>query len=448
MLAQIRTLEGPAGFHWRCGEVALLLLEAPGDKQGLQQASQKLHRLSRRQRHHPWVALLEARIAELEGNHDQAIVCYQRALEQGEVRPRTVYRLVQLLNDQGRFLETEQTLHRIEELRPLEAELAKLGADAALDTLNLPRALELAQRAVAANSRDYRDLLWLARILHLARQDDQAEAALRRAWQLAGHTPDTWIALIAQLIWSGKRSQAEALVDQAPKKLPGDLAALVVGRGRELLGELEPAEAAYRQALKTRPHDFILLMGLADFFLRADQPAQAVPMLRRLLEPAADAPAAMVVRARRQLAAALGRDGNVRNYQEALALLDSNARGGVSAPADIRARALVLGSQPGQQEQALALFEKSLRRHSPTPEEKFGLALLCEAVGDHLRAWEILQELLVTYPENPQFVARLGQVLVHLGELREARKCLQRLQKLEPTSPRYLALQKALNQKL
>ncbi len=401
--------------------------------------------------------LLRARFRQKHQELEAAAQDLQQALTLAPKEAEALLATTELAEARGQLKVARTCVERGLQLHPQNVLLYK--AEAALATPNLPRALELARQAVAADSRDYRDLLWLARILHLARQDDQAEEALRRALQLAGHTPDTWIALVAQLAWTGKRSQAEALLEEARQKLPSDRAPLAVARGQELLGQLDLAEATYRQALKARPDDFILLMNVADFCRRSEQPAQAVPFLRRLLEPATGAPAEFVFRARRLLALVLGSDGDPHHYQEALALLDRNVQGRGEEPADLRARALVLGSQPGQQVQALAIFEKSLQRPlspslpggrggegAPAPEEEFGLALLCEAAGDHLRAREILQGLLVTQPENPQLLARLGQLLVQQGELAQAQEYLQRLQKLEPATPRSRALQKALDQ--
>src|SRR5207253_6248320 len=89
--------------------------------------------------------LLEARIAEIEGNPEQAIAAYQRALELGDVQPRIIQRLVTLLAEHGNFAAADHALRRLEGEGALPKELSRLGAQIALANRDYARAVNLAE---------------------------------------------------------------------------------------------------------------------------------------------------------------------------------------------------------------------------------------------------------------------------------------------------------------
>ena len=438
-LVELRKLEGEPGTLGAFASAALLIHEARGHEQSLAEARKILEQLARRKKDWARVPLLQARIEELAGRPDQAIVRYQQAVELGERQPRHVGRLLRLLADFRRFLDAEQVLHKIEEHLPLAPELMRLSAEIALGNQNPKDALRRAPRAVRADSRDYRDFLWLGRVYHAAGADQPALDVLRKAADLAAHAPDPWIALAEQLTRMGRREAALTVVQEAAAKVNVRVALFTKARCYEAMGLLDKAEAAYQEALAKQPDDFILLAHAADFFRATDQAAKAEPYLTTLLKPSSAAPFEYVLRARRHLALIRAARGEAA---AALQLVDENLRSRKDQPTDVRAKALVQAAQPSLRRQAIRVFEETSQRLPLSADEQYQLALLFDADGDQPRARDQVLTLLTAQPENPQFLVLTIRLLLKGEENDEAAKYLRKLEMLEPDSPRVRELKK------
>src|SRR5262249_51889470 len=152
----------------------------------------------------------------------------------------------------------------------------------------------------------------------------EAEKELRRAVALGDQHPEPWVALVFFLTGAGQK--AAAATEEARQKLPPDRAPLALAHCYEAIGKPEQADEQFQAALKARPDDVVVLRGVASSPLRRGQLALAVPHLRKILALKADPPPAEKAWARRQLALALAAGGQFAQFQEALALLDENAR--------------------------------------------------------------------------------------------------------------------------
>src|SRR5207248_2427465 len=82
-------------------------------------------------------------------------------------------------------------------------------------------ALALAERAVAADSKDYRDHLWLGTVYWTAGQVDRAEPALVRARDLAPTAPEAWVTLVQFLVRPGHRARAGTEADPPRARAAG-----------------------------------------------------------------------------------------------------------------------------------------------------------------------------------------------------------------------------------
>lgn len=439
LIDELRTLEGDRGTHWRHAMAALLVTEFPGDAKKLGVARMLLVEALGMKRDWGRLYQLQGRIDELEGRIDEALTHYQTAFDLGERSLRLVYRLVQLLQQRGNFTAAEAILRKLEEQIVLPAELARLGAEAALANSNFARALTLAAQAVPADSRDYRDFLWLGRIQQAAGQAHKAETYLRQAVALAGHTPDTWIGLVDNLARRGEIAAANTAMDEARKKIAPQREAFTLARCFDVLGDLDQASAYYRKALAARPDDFILLAAAADFFLRADRPLEAEPLLRKLLATEIAAPAELVVKARRQLALILAASTDAARHQQAVELLTLNQKLRGPNLADARAFALVEGFATANKVEAVRKFKETLGSRPATAEETFQLARLC-ASFDPLQAHDLLAGLVTNHPDNPQYLAHYLRTF-EAGDP-EAIPYFRRLEKREPRSPRTAELRK------
>jgi tetratricopeptide (TPR) repeat protein len=187
------------------------------------------------------------------------------------------------------------------------------------------------------------------------------------------------------------------------------------------------------------PEDGLALQRAASFFVRLDRPAEAVPLLRRLLEPGTAVPDANRAWARRQLALALADGGDERRLAEALALVQADPEAG-------RVRDFVAAARPADRAEALRRLEASLASPPPTAEERFRLAKLYEAAGAADNAREASLEALTQDMHNPTYLAHHVELLLRAGRADEARPWLVRLEKLEPDSARVKSLRKAAEQ--
>src|SRR5206468_2523475 len=119
---------------------------------------------------------------------------YLRAIELGDRSPDVIRRVAQLLYDQRRFAEADDIIKKLPDQMAMPVEFQRLVSKVSLQVQDYERALKLAQQAVAAGSKDYRDHIWLAQVLWVMGQRAQAEPALRRAVELADDVADTWVA--------------------------------------------------------------------------------------------------------------------------------------------------------------------------------------------------------------------------------------------------------------
>jgi tetratricopeptide (TPR) repeat protein len=438
LVAQVRRLEGEEGTWWRYGEAARLVLRAQrGDRSGLQAAGALLDEAARRRPEWSRLPLVRAYLAELAGEPGKALVEYRKAFDLGERQPGMVQRLVRLLAERSRDAEADEVLRRLQRQADLTGGLARLAAEVAVRLHNAERAVEMARRAVSAAGRDYRDQVWLGQVLALAGRTDEAENALRRAVQWAGDLPDAWAALVVHLDRAGRPAEAAEALEAMRKKLPPDQVELALAVCHEALGHAAEAERHYREALRQRPDDGMAIQRAASFCVHFDRPAQAVPLLRRLLDPAVAVPDGNRLWARRQLALALAFDGDEANYREAEELVRSDPAGG-------RVRDFVEAARPQTRPDALLRLEASFKNLPPTADELFLLVRVYEAANDAEKARQTMLDVLALDLHNPEYLAHHAGSLLRRGKKDEARPWVLRLEKLEPDSPRVKAFREAL----
>ena len=471
VVADLRRIEGDGGVRWRCGEVMRLLAAIGRTPRAAHQAEVAAARrlLAEADRLQPgWgrVAFLAARLDEADGRPDSALDKYLRAFDQGERPEEMIERLAQLLCERQRFIEADRIVRTYQQqaapaapegaahVPVLSSSLARLGCAAALHLRDHSRAVELARLAVPENARDYRDHLWLARVLTEAGRDTEAGKVLERLTENSGAIADTWVALLRHLVRAGQWEDVRDVLPRARRRLTAGIEPQWVGLARcyEVAAQTEQAERAYRRALKDAPGDSLVLRDLAYFYLFHDRPGEALPPLRALI----GSPSALVEHvawARRMLAtlpfqiAALSPiTGESRAVSEemGLKLLESNRRGPSKSVADQRAQALVLAADPRRAPEALRLFGETLSRQALTPDEQFWLAQLADLGGDSSRADGLMLSLLAGHGHNARYLAGQVRRLLARGDRAGARRWLRHLQKVEPDTPRSRALRDTL----
>jgi predicted Zn-dependent protease len=447
LIRELRQTEGEDGPFWRYGEAARLALRArSGDRSGLATARRLWGELNKRSGGSAQLALLAADLDELEGQPGRAVENYQLAVELGERRPEIVRTLTVLLVERRRFAEADRALRRLEEQGPLGRELARRGADLAVRLNDPERAAELARRAVPGETRDYRDQVWLGRVLAAVGRPREAEAVLRRRTETNPAQAEPWVALAEVLARDGQWARAEEVAKEVHKCVDPERRPLALARLYEAADRCDLAERQYHDAAASRPDDFLLLRQAAAFHLRMDQPGRAEPYLRRLLDPRTGAPEEDAAWARRRLALALAGDEGAPRRGEALALLEQNLARRQNSLADVRARVLVVASWPNQRREGLRQFQASLNDLPAGPDDLLVAARLYEADGDGIKAREHRVSLLALDGRNPQYLAHQIRGLLRADERGEAAVYLARLEQVQPRAERTRELGKLLRQ--
>jgi tetratricopeptide (TPR) repeat protein len=317
-LAGMREIEGPDGVlsHY-CEACRLVRRARQGDTGLLGEAQAHLDAVKARRLDWSRATLCQAQIDQLGQKPELALANYLRAFALGARDVAAVRELVRLLYERGRYVEADQVLQQLPEEVTLREDLRRLAAQVYLVQRDFTRAVQLARKAVPADSKDYGELLWLGQILGASRSKD-AEPVLRRAVALAPTVPDAWVALIQYLTRAGDLDKAVATLTEARGKLPAAQATLPLAQCYEAVGRTEEARAVYRAALDARPEDLATVLSAASFFIRVGPVAEARSLVRKIIDKKATAPTEKA-RALRLQALLAGEDA--QSKREALVLL-------------------------------------------------------------------------------------------------------------------------------
>ncbi len=407
-------------------------------------------------------ALAGAEIDDLAKAPDAAITGYLQAIDLGERNPAVFRRTVALLTARGRFPEADLLMQKLLQWEQgTVAEDLLRASGTSLRVGDLGRALDLARRSAQAGPDDYRNHLWLGQVLAALAQRSSDEAqraeagkAFRRATELGGEVPETWLGLIQYLTSTGKKADAEAAVRDERRHLPADLAPLALAQSYELLGERDKAAEHYDAALKIKPDDLPTLSRATDFDLAGGRVKEAESRLRRVVESAGprSSETATSAWARRTLAVLMAAEGDPQRSLKALEILGgpggqaSGLAEGEIPIEDLRARAQVLAMQPGRESRrrAIATMERILDRGAPRGEDLFLLAKLYQADGDWPKARERMRTLLAQEGKNPTYLAYFILALLRRGDPDEARIWLARVEEIDPKSPQTVELRARL----
>jgi tetratricopeptide (TPR) repeat protein len=452
-LVGIRRLEGEGGPLGRYNEARRLIWSAArGNKEQLASARKELDAVAKRRPGWARVPLALGQIDDLEGNEDRAIQNYLEAIGLGERQLEVVRRTVELLYKRRRYAEAELVIQQLPEQSPLFGNLQRLAAEVFLQNGNYARALDLAGTAVSADSKDFRDHVWLGQILWVAAQraevqtsrrkaaEKRAEQALRRAVELAANAPEARVALVQYLVRTGRVEDAKAAVRAAEAELPRGQAPLALAQCYAVLGLPKKAKEQFRAALAARPDDLSVLRAGIDFYLRTNDLKEAEVYLRKII-PLLDAKdRSAATRSRSVLAVVLVARNDHRRSREALALvgLSDKKQDAPAGSADLeRARAAVLAARPTrrEQQQAIDILESLGTRQPLSAEDQYLLVQLYERLGQTQKARSRML-LLLRSENNPRYLAHHIHGLLDQGRLTEAETWLVDLEKLQPQALR------------
>jgi tetratricopeptide (TPR) repeat protein len=299
VLPDIRRLETEWGPWQRYANAVCLVLR--GDAASRTEARRVLADLVQHGAKWSRALLLEARLDELDGDLARALSSRLKAIERGELRPELVLRVSRELANEGRYTEADEFLLRLQQHATLGHDFLRHAAEIAMYAGNAERALTLARQAVSPEANDYREHIWLGKLLAEIGRTYEAEQNLRHATDLAPHAPDAWTALVRILARAKQTEAAEMAMADAARRLPKESVTLTLAECDEALRRWDQAERKYRQAVLNQPDDFVVLRRAAEYYLRREQMRNAEPLLRRMIDPAVYVPEADLGWARRQL---------------------------------------------------------------------------------------------------------------------------------------------------
>ena len=401
----VRKAEGEGGIWWRYCDAACLVGQAEqGDLSGLARAAVHLELVAQRQPRLARVPLLQARIDEKQQDSLRAIEHYQKAIDLGDTRPEIIGRFAGHLVLQGRDAEAEQALLRLPKGYPMTDTIAQTAATLALRKGQKDRAIELARQAVPSETTDYRLYLWLGKFLAAAGQSADAEAAFRRATELGGEIPETWITLVEYLVLEKKPAEAEAAIEAAKRSLPPALLPSTLADCYDRVGRREAAGAEYLAALEKSPEDIKLLNDLVAFYMKSEEPLKAEPLLRRIINREIPATDEQIIEARRTLVLLNLMAGGLRRKSQALELVEANLKISGNAITDQRLKAIILKDQPNRSREAIRVLEEMSREQELSKGEKFLLAGLYLKEKDWHNTQKRILSLLAVEPDNPQYL--------------------------------------------
>lgn len=411
------------------------------DKKALIEAKQKLREAGMERPAWHEIPRLEAEIALLENKPDDAITLLRKSADLGPLSPVHVGQLVQLLFARGRYEEARDVINRLGRVQT-SLFLKRIEAEINLRLGDFPQALAKAAEAVQ-NSTQAGDFLWYGELLARTRKFDEALTQFRKAVELDPKIPQGWIALVAVLMETNQKEEAQRIIRQAQASLPEDEVPLTLAQCYHLVGDLSRAEQYYLTALQQTPENLEVLRAVARFYMLTGQSEEAKRYLAQVLTLAGRDPEkhrTELIEARRWLARVLAAEGDWRQVRQALALLDRNTQGGQLPLEDLRLKAAILASRPDRQSrlQAIELLEQIRKEHQETfsPQEFFTLAQLYEQTNQWITAQGLMRDLVLKNPKEVQFLAAYIQMMLkHETPINAVEFSLNKLVQLAPEVP-------------
>ncbi len=442
------------GSYWLYGRAVLLFLGAKGKDRNeaapaLKEALELLAKAREARKDWSRIPLVEAGVYDQQGRPDMAMKCYLEAMDMGERNPNAIRRMIQLLFQTRQYAEAVRRIELLEKERSeLSPELIRALAEGELQLGDSSGALEKARKAVAADSKDFQQHLWLGQILGIlgnqakAKENAKeakdlfadAENSLRRAAELEPKLPVVWVSLVRFLVAVGEDEKAKAEISNAEKNIPAKDALMALAQCYEVVKQADAALEKYEAALAASPKDVSVAMTVADFYRRTGKLLQADALLHKILDGKIEANESELVVARRLLAQICAARGDYKNLQQAQELIEKNLASIYASPFDRRFYATLKASDPQVVERvkAMEMWKKLVEDQLATPDDALSLAKMYLAAGNWSEASALLRNLVTTYDKDPRFLVIYLDALLQHEETSNVEAYFDRLEKLAP----------------
>jgi tetratricopeptide (TPR) repeat protein len=447
---KLRENEGPEGSSWRFFQARRLLTQAKNIKDRQFAEAEKLtDELQTLRPSWPPVYLLQGIIAKRQDKQEEAITALETAIRLGERRLRTYEQLVELLYSKQRFTEAEEYLAQLQERVPSSANLSATEISLANQAGQLDRALAVARRGVESRPKDPMAHIWLGQVLTSMNKKEEAEQSIRTAIQLAPSDARGYNALFNLQLHGHQTESAIQTLKDLEKNVTmsdGDRA-FVLAQGYEQIIRavkgsdvnasqyVKLASEEYEKAQQLNPNNVPVLEHRA-FFLIAQSPEEAEPILRHILELSPES-----IKSKRMLATLLASRNGEKGWQESQRLLQGVD--GQSSDVDQRLQATLLIQRGGTENLAKAtqILEQLTSDSKPTvPTDRLLLAKVLENQGKTDLARLQYQTLASREDADPSHIIQFVDFLLRTGSSAEATSWLEQLQHKLPNDLRVLSL--------
>jgi tetratricopeptide (TPR) repeat protein len=402
------------------------------DRNSLREARSLLLQVkSARPEWYEWPRVM-AEIDLLENKLDDCITNLQATLELGyPQRVLAVRQLVQLLRMRGRNEDAKLT---IDKYGSLGGDMWRQEVAVHIDTGDPNKALSIVEASLPKDSTNAADHLFHGQILLAAGKKSEAEAAFRRAVELAPESPEAWLTLISFLASNDKVEHAKKTVEEAQIKLPEDIRAMTLARGYAAVGDLDRAEQFFEAAVKAAPDNSTATRLAAEFYLNTNRLDRARKLIDNILAQSKSETvnAQDLEWAKRTAAKIKSLSGDHKAFLEAVEMLSSkNNRMSLD---NLMALIDLLSNrpEPAYNRQAVQLINSLPQIRPLTQGEQMLLANLYERLGNWRDARE--QMLAVLGRENPGAgaYATYIQMLLRRGMTTDVTPWLEKLIQIAP----------------
>jgi tetratricopeptide (TPR) repeat protein len=431
--------------------------------------------------------------AELElaaGNAQSALQDLAKAQEAGRPNPRAVALHIRLLADIGENARAAELLERIPK-PSRQALLGNLYTEILFRTNKVDEAIQEARAAAEADPENPQKRLWYGQLLARSTQlpnvteakrksaAADAIAALRQAVKLEPELPDAWYTMISLNAQQKDVAAAQQALRDAQLYLSGDNLQLFLAKSYEALGRPFDAETMYRAVYEVDPKDVRRVQQLAAFYLsplyqaraanadaatrrlfELERNAKLAPLLNQILRAAEEVDAdgkpvlaandPNLLWARREGAKLLAATGDYQNLIKAEKLLASSSQNGVLYVEDRLQMAELLDQrpEPESRQRAILLLEEISALQRLTEQGELALGRLYFKTGKWPDCRQQMLETIAKFPKFADAYAAYVDMLLIRGDYEEAKRWLEELNKLAPSSKATFALTAKLAGKL
>jgi tetratricopeptide (TPR) repeat protein len=433
---RLRDLEGAGGAYAPFFEARRLVAEAKAASDPtLAQAAELLARVQNLRPAWPAVRLVQAELCERQGKFEEAVAAYEEAIRLGEGRPTAYERLVGLLYQMDRTAEANRYLGLLENRVAGSENLSSLEMALAAGRGQVVRALDMARQRVERRPQDPLAQMWLGQMLLANDKPTEAEAALKKAVELAPNDVRTLGALFGFYVRDKQTDRAKEMLQELTKnkELPDFQRASLLAQGYELLGDREQAKTNYRMAAQKAPKDTGVQVRFAGFLLQNGSEEDTQEAQRVLRGALRQSPGTGSVRL--MLAELLVTRGGEKEWQEAQKLMD--LAGMDPSPSNVgrRAQAILLARRGGRDN--LDKAQKILEGLAADPKrttatDHWWLARVYEASGKWPDARGQYLKLVEQAQPDPIHLAAYVNLLLRRKTWTEADKWIKKVEELLP----------------